>query len=113
MFYTLIERVFSAFSALSKYIFKTLLSFKMPKLFSTEIESTVRTFSEEKNSHRVIKDKLEAEGTDISISTISRILNDIGISRQAATRGEKNPKFRRPPVTLFDYFLLEKWLSIF
>ena len=70
----------------------------MPKLISSEVETTVKVLSKEKNSHTVIKEKLKADGTDISMSTISRILNDIGISRQAAIRGEKKPKYRRPPV---------------
>ncbi len=69
----------------------------MPKLISPEVETTVKVVSEEKNSQTVIKDKLKAKGTDISMSTISRILNNIGISRQAAIRGEKKPKYRRPP----------------
>ena len=70
----------------------------MPKLFPESIETTVKTLSEEKNSRQIIKEKLKEKGTDISISTISRILNNIGISRQAAVRGEKKPKYRTKPV---------------
>ena len=70
----------------------------MPKLMSENVESAVKTLSEEKNSYKTIKEKLKEKATEISLRTISNIINDIGIGRQAATRGEKKTKFRRPPV---------------
>ena len=70
----------------------------MPKLISENVESAVKTLSEEKNSYKTIKEKLKEKGTEISLGTISNIINDIGMGRQAATRGEKKTKFRRPPV---------------
>ena len=70
----------------------------MPKLISKNVESAVKTLSEEKNSYKTTKEKLKEKGTEISLGTITNIINDIGIGRQAATRGEKKPKFRRPPV---------------
>ncbi len=77
---------------------KLIISFKMPKLTPPTVETTVKVLSEENNSYRVIKEKLKKKGTEISLSTISNIINEIGISRQAASRGEKKPKYRRPPV---------------
>lgn len=70
----------------------------MPKIISAETETTVRTLSKENFSKISIKNKLKEDDVDISISSISRILKNVGLKRQAILQGKPVPKYRRPPL---------------
>ena len=70
----------------------------MPKLIKPNIENDVKRLSKENYSHRVIQSKLKEEDVDVSLSSICRILNGIGINRQATMNGEKKPKKCYTPV---------------
>ena len=70
----------------------------MPKVIKPNIENDVKRLSKENYSHRVIQSKLKEEDVDVSLSSICRILNGIGISRQAGINREKKPKKRSTPI---------------
>ena len=70
----------------------------MPKLISAETEAKIRTFSKLSKSNSEIQKDLKDEQIIISTRTIGRIINNIGIARQAILLGQKKPKYRRPPV---------------
>lgn len=65
----------------------------MPKLIIPELEVDIKRLSKEHYSYREIKNKLKEEDVDVSIASMCRVINNIGISRQALNNGEKNPKF--------------------
>jgi len=67
----------------------------MPKIFSPDLEVRIKVLSEEKYTYRQIKEKIKKEGHDVSLSTISRVLKNIGIRRQVVSRGQPVPRFRR------------------
>jgi hypothetical protein len=70
----------------------------MPKLTPTESEIDVKRLSKEKYSYRQIKNKLKEEDVDVSISTICRILKNIGIRRTATSNKQLVPKYRTSPI---------------
>ena len=70
----------------------------MPKLTSTETEMDVKRLSKEKYSYRQIKNKLKEEDIDVSIATISRILQNIGIKRSATNNKQPVPQNRTAPI---------------
>ena len=55
----------------------------MPKITSIVTETDMKRLSKENYSKTDIKNKLKEEDIDISIKTITRILKNIGIRRQA------------------------------
>ena len=67
----------------------------MPKSIETEID--VKRLSKEKYSHRQIQNKLKVENVDVGISTICRILKNIGIRRSATNNKQPVPKYRTSP----------------
>ena len=58
----------------------------MPKFLELKSEVDITRLSKENYSCRQIKKKLNEEDIDVSISTICRVLNNIGIRRQALRR---------------------------
>ena len=70
----------------------------MPKLIKSDLETDIKRLSKENYSYRGIQNKLKEEDVDVSLSSICRILNGIGISRQAGINGEKKPKKRSTPI---------------
>jgi len=70
----------------------------MPKKISLECEAVVKAFSKDNLSQRAIKDKVNSLGFEVSQSTISNILNSVGISRQAISLGQKVPPNKYPRV---------------
>jgi arginine repressor len=63
----------------------------MPKIFKPELEVDIKRLSKENYSYTQIKKKLKEEDIDVSVASICRVLNNIGIGRQALNNGEKNP----------------------
>ena len=74
----------------------------MPKFLELKTEVDITRLSKVNYSCRQIKKKLNEEDIDVSISTICRVLNNIGIRRQALNAGEKTPKFQRKPIKRID-----------
>ena len=70
----------------------------MLKLIKTDIQTNIKRLSKENYSYRVIRSKLKKEDVDVSLSSICRILNGIGINRQATMNGEKKSEKRSTPV---------------
>jgi hypothetical protein len=70
----------------------------MSKIFSPEVDVDVRRLSKEGYTTDQIKEKLKAEGTTISKSSISCIINNVGIRRLALNDKKEIPKFQRPPI---------------
>ena len=70
----------------------------MPKFTSFETETDVKRLSKENYSKTAIKNKFKEEDIDISISTITRILENVGIRRRALSEKKPVPKFNRPPI---------------
>jgi len=70
----------------------------MPKFIPFEVEIKVKVLSKEGNTFEQIIDKLKSEGTTISKSSITRIINKVGIRRQALNDKKEIPKFQRPPI---------------
>jgi transposase len=70
----------------------------MPKLFDPKVDIDVRRLSIENYTQVQIKKKLKEEDVHVSLSTICRILKNVGISRQAYTENKQPPKYRRPPI---------------
>jgi uncharacterized protein YerC len=58
----------------------------------------VKRLSKEKYSYRQIKNKLKEEDIDVSIATISRILQNIGIKRSATNNKQPAPQNRTAPI---------------
>ena len=58
----------------------------MLKFISIETEIDIKRFSKENYPYRQIRNKLKQEGASVSISTITRVLKNIGIRRQAVTK---------------------------
>lgn len=69
----------------------------MSKIIGTKAEADIKRLSKENYSYRQIKNKLKEEDLVISVSSICRVLKNIGIKRQALSNGEEKPKVRRPP----------------
>ena len=67
----------------------------MPKLIPPEVDIDVRRLYKEGYTYEQIRQKLEGEGTIISKSSISYIINNVGIRRQAAKIKKDIPKFTR------------------
>ena len=74
----------------SLFIFSKKL--KIPKLIKSDVKTGNKGFSKENYTYSVIKNKLKEEYVDVSLSSICRVLNGIGISRHAGINGEKKPK---------------------
>ena len=70
----------------------------MPKFTAPKTEIDVKRLSKENYSKPAIKNKLKEEDIDISISTITRILKNVGIRRRAFNEDKPAPKFRRAPI---------------
>lgn len=70
----------------------------MPKFFSTEVENDVKRLSKENYTKTAIKNKLKEEDIDISVKTITRMLQNVGIRRRALSRKKPVPKFKRRPI---------------
>jgi histone-lysine N-methyltransferase SETMAR len=70
----------------------------MPKIISNEAETKVLTLSKEGNTYQYIKQRLNEDGVDICVRTITRMIKNVGISRQAKSKGLLKPKYRRPPL---------------
>lgn len=70
----------------------------MPKFFSTKVENDVKRLSKENYTKTAIKSKLKEEDIDISVSTITRMLQNIGIRRRALSQKKPVPKFKRRPI---------------
>ena len=68
----------------------------MPKVFSEKVETQVTTLSKVGWSYEKIKSEVEKDGIDISTKTIGRIINSVGITRQAALAGQEKPKNQYP-----------------
>ena len=58
----------------------------------------MKRLSKENYSKTDIKNKLKEEDIDISIKTITRILKNIGIRRQALSSKKPVPKFNLQPI---------------
>ena len=58
----------------------------------------MKRLSKENYSKTAIKNKLKEEDVDISVKTITRILENVGIRRQALSEKRPVPKFNRPPI---------------
>ena len=73
----------------------------MPKLFSTDTEDQVKRLSKQNLTNVEIKKKLAEDKIDIHVKTISRMLKNIGIGRQALSQNEPVPKYKRtlPKIT--------------
>ena len=67
----------------------------MPKLIKPELEVDIKRLSKEHYSYREIKNKLKEEDVDVSIASICRVINNIGISRQALNNGEKKTQISK------------------
>ena len=70
----------------------------MPKFIAPEVEVDVKRLSKEGYTFDQIKEKLKGEGTNIAKSSISCIINNVGIRRQAIKDKKEIPKFKRPPI---------------
>lgn len=70
----------------------------MPKFLPKNIEEAIKEVSKNGDSYSIIKKKLKQNGHNVSIATISRVNNDVGIRREAINSGLPAPKFRRPPI---------------
>jgi len=68
----------------------------MPKKIATNTEVDIKRLSKENYSYREIKNKLEQDQVDVSISTICRVLNNIGIRRNALNKNQPAPKNKYP-----------------
>lgn len=68
----------------------------MPKFIKPNFETDIKRLSKENYSYRQIKNKLKEENVDVSISSICRILKNVGIRRRALNNEEGKPKFQRP-----------------
>ena len=66
----------------------------MPKFLENKVEYDIQRLSKENYSYRQIKNKLKDEDVDVSVSTICRVLNNIGIRRKASNDERKTSKFR-------------------
>ena len=71
----------------------------MPKIIWSKAEADIKRLFKENYSYRQIKNKLKEEDLDISISSICRILNNIGINRRALSNGEEKVN-EEPQLTL-------------
>lgn len=69
----------------------------MPKIIENETDVVIRTLSKEGHSYSVIKEKMKAENINVSIASISRVVNGTGLRRSALLLKKPVPKFRRPP----------------
>ena len=58
----------------------------------------VKRLSKENYSKVAIKNKLKEIDINIRVKTITRILKNVGIRRQAIFKKEPMPKFNRPPI---------------
>ena len=70
----------------------------MPNFISIETETDVERLSKENYSKVAIKKKLKEEDIDISVKTITLILKNVGIRRQAISKNEPISKFNRSPI---------------
>jgi [histone H3]-lysine36 N-dimethyltransferase SETMAR len=68
----------------------------MPKYCSIEVEVLVREFSRRKCSLSVIKKQLKERGHEVSLQSISNIINCKGIKRQAEAAGRIPPPKEHP-----------------
>ena len=72
----------------------------MPKLFSIDTEDQVKRLSKQNLTNVEIKKKLAEDKIDIHVKTISRMLKNIGIGRQAFSQNKPVPKYKRPPTKI-------------
>ena len=70
----------------------------MPKFIDNNTEVDIRRLSKEGYTQNQIVKKLKEENNIVSRSSVSRILNNVGIRRIAISEGKEKPKFRRPPI---------------
>ena len=61
----------------------------MTKIIERKTEAPIKYFSKMNLSVREIKNKLFEDGINISFGSISNILNNVGIRREALSKGEK------------------------
>lgn len=66
----------------------------MPKFIESKIEIDIKRLSKENYSYRRIRDNLKEENVDVAISSICRVLKNMGIRRKALNKGEEKPKKR-------------------
>ena len=69
----------------------------MPKFIDHQTEADIKRLSKEGYSQSLIVKKLKQENNIVSQSSVSRVLNNVGIRRLAKSEGNEKPKFRRPP----------------
>lgn len=67
----------------------------MPKLLDPEVEGAIKALSKEKCTHRIIHLKLKAMGYSVSLSSISRVLNNVGKAREAKVNQIKIKLYQR------------------
>jgi len=73
----------------------------MPKVIAPECEALIKAYSKDKLSYRAILQKLKMNGFKVSLCTVSRVINNQGARRNAASKGLKirSTKYPRPKRT--------------
>ena len=72
----------------------------MPEIIERETEVAIKSFSKMNLSVREIKNKIFEDGINISIGSISNVLNKVGIRRETLSKGEKMVKVSHSPLKL-------------
>jgi len=67
----------------------------MPKILSQEVDTIIKTLSNDGNPPIVIKDKLKKLGYEVTTRTIYRSIRNIGKTRSFRQFNGKNPVFER------------------
>jgi len=73
---------------------------KMPNIIGAECEALIKAFSRENMTYRVIVEKLKENGFRVCLSTVSRVVRDIGKRREYKAVGLKTPPKRYPASVL-------------
>jgi len=71
-------------------------NYKMPKLLPSGAEERIHTLSSIGMSSRDIVQTLKEQNMDVSQRSVSNVVNNKGIMREAMVNGQQKPKYRRP-----------------
>lgn len=71
----------------SKKNYLTRIGLKMPKKLPPEVDPLINQFSKDGLSCRQISDKLRGSGYNVGRTTVSNVLNKVGILRQYRSAG--------------------------
>lgn len=72
----------------------------MPKVIDDVLEGRIQALCKLNLPYKTIINELKVDGYQVSRSTIYRVKNIIGISRQARANGQSKPKYRAPRRTV-------------